>query len=165
MIAAGPTGPVSPAGVAFALGSAACWAAYILLNAHVGARTSGGGGIALATAWAALLTVPAGVVAHPAAFTDPAVLAAGVWVALLCTVLGNSLELRALRVIPTRVFGVLVSLEPAIAAVAGLLLLGERLTALQWLAVAAIVAASVGAGSGSQDQSSPPSMTRVAPLT
>jgi inner membrane transporter RhtA len=139
-----PTGTVSLAGVAFALGSAGCWGAYILLNARVGARTHGGSGLALASGWAAVITVPLGLGTHPGAFTHPAVLGIGLVVALLCTVIANSCELQALRRIPSWVFGVLVSLEPAVAALAGLVLLGEELTALQWAAVAAIVLASIG---------------------
>lgn len=145
LITGGPAGAVPMLGVAFALGSAGCWGAYILLNAHVGARTTGGGGLALASAWAAVITVPLGVSTHPHAFANVAVLGVGVVVALLCTVLANSLELHALRRIPSRLFGVLVSLEPAVAALAGLVLLGEHLTVLQWLAVSAIVIASIGA--------------------
>ena len=139
-----PAAEVSWVGLGFAAASAVCWGAYVVLTAHVGARTSGGDGLTWATTWAALLTVPVGLVVDPGALADHRVLGLGLGVALLCTVLANSLELAALRRIPTRVFGVLVSLEPAVAALAGLALLGERLTLAQWLAVGAIVAASVG---------------------
>lgn len=139
-----PEDAPSVVGIAFALASAACWGAYILLSAHVGARISGGGGITLATAWAALLTVPLGVVSDPRAFVDLPVLGVGLVVAVLCTVVANSLELHALRHIPARVFGVLVSLEPAVAALLGLMLLHEHLTPFQWLAIAATVSASIG---------------------
>lgn len=140
-----PTGTISPSGVAFALISAMCMGAYIVLSAEVGARTRGGTGLALATAWAALLTVPLGIGADPAALTHGPALAAGLGVAILSTVLANSFELHALRKIPASVFAVLVSLEPAIAALAGLALLGEHLTVWQWIAIGCIVTASIGA--------------------
>ena len=139
-----PAGEVSWSGLGFAAASAVCWGAYVVLTARVGARTSGGEGLTWATTWAAVLTVPVGLVVDPGALADQRVLGLGLGVALLCTVLANSLELAALRRIPTRVFGVLVSLEPAVAALAGLVLLGEHLAPAQWIAVGAIVAASVG---------------------
>lgn len=145
LIVYGPAADVSALGVVFALASAACWGAYILLSAAVGARTTGGTGLALATAWAALLTLPLGLAADPAAFTHGPVLAAGLGVAILSTVLANSFELVSLRKLPASVFAVLVSLEPAVAALAGLALLGEHLTAWQWLAITCIVVASIGA--------------------
>lgn len=139
-----PAGQVSWSGLGFAAASAVCWGSYVVLTARVGARTSGGEGLTWATTWAAVLTVPVGLVVDPGALADQRVLGLGLGVALLCTVLANSLELAALRRIPTRVFGVLVSLEPAVAALAGLALLGEHLALAQWVAVGAIVAASVG---------------------
>lgn len=139
-----PAGQVSWSGLGFAAASAVCWGSYVVLTARVGARTSGGEGLTWATTWAAVLTVPVGLVVDPGALADQRVLGLGLGVALLCTVLANSLELAALRRIPTRVFGVLVSLEPAVAALAGLVLLGEHLALAQWVAVGAIVAASVG---------------------
>ncbi len=140
-----PTGSVSASGVAFALISAVCMGAYILLSAEVGARTRGGTGLALATVWAAVLTVPLGIGADPAAFVHGPVLAAGLGVAILSTVLANSFELHALRKLPASIFAVLVSLEPAVAALAGLSLLGELLTVWQWLAIGCVVTASIGA--------------------
>jgi inner membrane transporter RhtA len=145
LIVYGPSADVSAVGVLFALASAACWGAYILLSAEVGARTTGGTGLALATAWAALLTLPLGLVAAPTAFTYGPVLAVGLGVAILSTVLANSFELASLRRLPASVFAVLLSLEPAVAALAGLVLLGEHLTAWQWLAIICIVVASIGA--------------------
>lgn len=135
---------VSWLGLGYAACSAVCWGAYVVLTARVGARTSGGDGLTWATTWAAVLTVPVGVAVDPHAFVVPRVLGCGVGVALLCTVIANSLELAALRRIPPRVFGVLVSLDPGVAALAGLVLLGEKLTLGQWVAVVAIAGASVG---------------------
>lgn len=134
-----------PVGVALALLAAAAWAAYILLGATVGARTTGGGGLALAVAWAALLAAPLGLVRAGAALADPRVLFGGLAVAVLSTVVANWLELEALRRIAGRTFGVMMSLEPAAAALAGLMLLGEQLDPLVWTAIACVIAASIGA--------------------
>lgn len=156
-----PVESASGAGIAFAVASAVCWGAYIVLTTYVGARTSGGQGMALATVWAALLTVPLGVVARPHAFLDPTVLACGLAIALLCTVTANSLELGALRSIPSRVFGVLVSLEPAVGALAGLVLLDEHLALPQWFAISAIVTASIGITTGTRHTTAPRSAPRA----
>ncbi len=138
-------GGLSVAGVAFALGAAACWAAYILLSAAVGGRTSGGRGLALAMVVGALVVLPFGIGEAGAELVEPTVLLIGLGVALLSSVVPYSLELEALRRIPSRTFGVLMSLGPAAAALAGLALLGERLDRVQWGAVACVVAASIGA--------------------
>lgn len=145
VIVAGPTSEVSTAGVVFALASAACWAAYILFSAVVGARTTGGSGLAWATTWAAFLTVPLALFTNPAVLTDPAVLATGTGVAILSTVIANSAELASLRRLPASVFAILVSLEPVVAALGGIIVLDEHLTAWQWSAVVCVVIASIGA--------------------
>ncbi|WP_423817301.1 EamA family transporter [Saccharopolyspora rectivirgula] len=131
-------------GVAFALTAALLWAGYILLGARLGSQTSGGSGLALAMAVGTAVAAPFGVVEAGPALLDPKVLAAGLVVALMSSVIPYSLELEALRRIPPRVFGVLMSLEPAIAALAGLVVLGEMLGLAQWLAVGCVVVASVG---------------------
>jgi inner membrane transporter RhtA len=138
-------GEISAAGVAFALGAGACWAAYILLGAKLGERTSGGSGLAVAMTVSALLIVPIGVAEAGATLLEPRVLVAGMAIAVLSSVIPYSLELEALRKIPPSVFGVLMSLEPAVAALVGLALLGEYLQPVQWLAVCCVVAASMGA--------------------
>jgi inner membrane transporter RhtA len=138
-------GAVRWTGVAFALLAAACWAAYILLGAALGARTSDGQGLAVAMAFAGLLAAPVGIAQAGATLLRPEVLVAGLGVALLSSVVPYSLELEALRRIPARVFGVLMSLEPAVAALAGLVVLGEALRPTQWLAICCVVAASAGA--------------------
>ena len=132
-------------GVGFALLAASFWAGYILVSAKLGQRTSGGSGLALGMVVAALVAVPFGAVESGPALVQPGVLAIGLVVALMSSVVPYSLELEALRRIPPRVFGVLMSLEPAVAALAGLVVLGETLGLLQWFAVACVVAASVGA--------------------
>ncbi|MGW5054507.1 EamA family transporter [Actinokineospora sp. NPDC004072] len=137
-------GDVDLIGVALAAGAGACWAGYILLSHRLGSRTTGGGGLALGMVVAAAVAVPAGVADAGGALLQPSVLIAGLAVALLSSVIPYSLELQALRKIPPRVFGVLMSLEPAVAAVTGLLVLHELLHPAQWVAICLVVAASVG---------------------
>lgn len=138
-------GHVAWLGVLFALGAAGCWASYILLSAKLGERTSGGGGLAIAMAIGGLIVAPYGITTAGTAMLHPVVLAAGFGVALLSSVVPYSVELEALRRIPPPVFGVLMSLEPAVAALCGLLVLGQALHPVQWIAVCLVVAASVGA--------------------
>ena len=138
-------GGVGLAGVAFALLAAVMWAGYILLGSKLGSRTTGGHGLALGMAVGAVVALPFGITGAGAALLRPEVLGAGVVVALMSSVIPYSLELEALRRIPPRVFGVLMSLEPAVAALAGFVVLGETLGWVQWLAVACVVVASVGA--------------------
>jgi inner membrane transporter RhtA len=138
-------GHISIAGVLFALGAAACWACYILLSAKVGEHTPGGAGLAVASAIGGLLVAPFGIVTAGTELVRPVVLAAGFGVALLSSVVPYSAELEALRRMPPRVFGVLMSLEPAVAALCGLIVLGQGLVPVQWIAVCLVVGASVGA--------------------
>lgn len=138
-------GGLDPLGLAFVLTAAACWAAYILLAQRAAGRFRGGEGLALASVVAALIPLVPGVVDGGAALLDPGILAIGVCVAVLSSVIPYSLETEALRRMPARVFGVLMSLEPAVAALAGLVVLGQRLAAVDLLAIALVVAASIGA--------------------
>jgi inner membrane transporter RhtA len=132
-------------GVVFALLAGVCWGSYILVAASLGSQSTDGQGLALAMVFAALVVIPFGAGDLGTALLDPVVLLAGLGVALLSTVVPHSLELEALRRIPPRVFGILMSLEPAVAALAGLVLLGEALRPLQWVAVCCVVLASAGA--------------------
>jgi inner membrane transporter RhtA len=132
-------------GVLFALAAAACWGGYILLSAALGRHTSDGGGLALGMCIAALVAVPVGAVEGGTSLLAPWVLLVGLGVALLSSVIPYSLELEALRRIPPKVFGVLMSVEPAVAALIGLVVLGESLGPVQWLAVLLVVTASAGA--------------------
>ena len=132
------------AGVLFALLAAAGWASYILLSAATGRRWSGFSGLALASGVAALLLAPFAVSTDGTSLVDPPVLLVGAVVGLLSSVVPYSVELVALRTMPPRVFGILMSLEPAAAALAGVVLLGELLGPVEWLAVACVVGASVG---------------------
>jgi inner membrane transporter RhtA len=138
-------GDLSLVGMVFALGAAVCWGCYILLSAALGSRTSEGKGLALGMAVAAIVAMPTGIVETGTGLLSPWVLLIGLGVALLSSVIPYSLELEALRTIPPRVFGVLMSLEPAVAALAGLVVLHESLHPLQWIALCCVVAASIGA--------------------
>jgi inner membrane transporter RhtA len=133
------------AGIAFALIAAACWAAYILLSRSTGRRFAGSSGLVIAMVVAAVVVSgPAARAAGPA-FSHPGLLAEGLAIGLLSSVVPYRFELEALRRLPARVFGILMSLEPAVAALVGLALLGETLAARQWLAVVLVVIACGGA--------------------
>jgi inner membrane transporter RhtA len=137
-------GSLDSAGVAFALLAAALWAAYILLSARTGRLFPGGSGLALAMVVGAVVIAPLGIAQAGSALTHGDLLAAGAAVALASSVIPYSLELEALRRLPARVFGVLMSLEPAVAALAGLIVLGQSLGLLEWTAIALVVVASAG---------------------
>jgi inner membrane transporter RhtA len=142
---AGGGGSIDPVGVAFALGAAACWMAYIFLSKRVGAAFPGGSGLALAMAVGALIVLPAGLLQADSALTQPNLLAGALVVALASSVVPYSLELEALRRLPEAVFGVLMSLDPAVAALAGFVVLGQGLGPGQVLAIAMVIVASAGA--------------------
>ncbi|MFF7801962.1 EamA family transporter [Streptomyces olivaceus] len=136
---------LDPAGAAFALAAGAMWAAYIVFSARTGRRFPQADGLALAMGVGALLFLPLGIVESGAELIDPVTLGLGAGVALLSSVLPYTLELLALRRLPAPTFAVLMSLEPAIAAGAGFLILDQALTAAQSAAIALVVAASIGA--------------------
>ncbi|MFF5694878.1 EamA family transporter [Streptomyces albidoflavus] len=138
-------GGLDLAGVAFALGAGACWAAYILFSAGTGRRFPQADGLALALVVAAVLVLPFGVADAGSALLDPVTLALGAGVALLSSVLPYTLELVALRRLPASTFAVMMSLEPAIASLAGFLILSQALTAVQAVAIALVIGASFGA--------------------
>ncbi|MCK5909175.1 MAG: DMT family transporter [Caulobacter sp.] len=135
--------PLDPVGVGFACAAAVMWALYIILGKRT-AHLHAGHSVALGMTTAALIVAPIGVVSAGAALFDPKIAALGLVVAVLSSAIPYSLEMIALRGIPKRSFGVLLSLEPAVGALAGLAILHERLVLTQWLAIAAIVAASAG---------------------
>lgn len=150
-------GAVTLAGVLFALVAGACWAAYILLSARTGARWPGLEGLAVASAVGAVMLTPFAVVVGGRDLVDPRLLLLGSLVGLLSSVVPYSVELIALRTIKPAVFSILMSLEPAAAALAAALVLHEFLTPLQLAAMACVVAASIGAtrSSGSAAISEP----------
>jgi inner membrane transporter RhtA len=144
LLLAGPAGSLDALGVALALVAGGFWGAYILLSARVGGSFSGGQGLALAMAVAtALMIVPGVAVAGESLLSWHAV-AIGAAVALLSSVIPYSFELEALRTIPVGVFGVLMSLEPAVAALAGLIAIDQGLNAAEVAGIALVVAASAG---------------------
>jgi inner membrane transporter RhtA len=136
---------LDPLGLGLALLAGGLWAAYILIAARVGRAAPGIGGLAMAMAIGAVVLLPVGVLGAGSALLDPRLLLAGAGVALLSSVIPYTLELTALRRIPTATFGVLMSLEPAIASLAGLLLLHEGLTARTAVALLLVTIASIGA--------------------
>jgi len=149
-LAEGGGGDLDLLGVALALGAGVLWAAYILLSARVGRAFPGGGGLALALAVGTVVVVPAGVVQGGGELLVPGLLAAGAAVAVLSSAIPYSLELEALRRLPPAVFGVLMSLEPAVAALAGLVVLGQGLGAREVAGILLVVAASAGAALGAR---------------
>ncbi|GAA5163353.1 EamA family transporter [Ornithinimicrobium tianjinense] len=130
-------------GIGLAGAAGACWAAYIVLSRRTGARFGGLDGIALCMAIGAALSIPAGVVTAGADLLSPDALLRGLGIALLSSAIPYSLELLALRNLSAGTFGVLLSLEPAAAALAGLLVLGQVLSPVQLLGMVLVVTASV----------------------
>jgi inner membrane transporter RhtA len=146
---------LDPLGVAYALGAGLCWALYIVFGQKAGAD-HGAQTVALGAAIAAVVAVPWGVMESGMALLAPALLPAGIGVALLSMALPYSLEMVALTRLPVRTFGMLMSLEPAIGALCGFAFLHEQLGLLQWLAIIAVVIASAGATLGARAPSAAP---------
>lgn len=132
-------------GVGFALAAGSLWGVYILVNARVGRAFSGGTGLALAMVVASLATLPFGIAQAGGHLLAPHTLAIGAAVGLLSSAIPYTLEVEALRRIAPPVFGVLMSLEPAVATLAGFLVLGQGMTARALAGIALVVMASVGA--------------------
>lgn len=141
---------LDPLGVVLALGAGFFWGAYIVLGKRVGAASAGGSGLALAMLVSAVLTAPFGIPDGGADLLAPSVLAVGLAVGVLSAAIPFSLELEAMRRLPSSVFGVMMSIEPAVAAVVGLIFLGQVIEPLQMVAVLLVVAASAGALSSSR---------------
>jgi inner membrane transporter RhtA len=136
--------PLDPAGVAFALASAVCWAGYILLTKRVGARWAGLEGLSVSLAVAALVVLPAGIASAGGELLSLDLIVIGIGLALLI-LLPYTFELNALRRLPAALFGVIMSLEPAIAALLGFLILDQALQATGIVAIALVTIASAGA--------------------
>ncbi len=136
---------LDPVGIGFALLAGACWAAYILLSVRTGRRWAGLDGLAMASVVASVLLAPLAIPAGGSDLLDPKILLLGAAVGLLSSVIPYAADLTALRTMKPSVFSILMSLEPAAAALAGMLLLQEFLSPLQWTAVVAVTVASVGA--------------------
>ncbi|MDT4977154.1 MAG: inner rane transporter RhtA [Pseudonocardiales bacterium] len=135
---------IDPVGIALALLAGACWAGYILLSKRVGASFAALDGLAIALAVGTLLVLPVGIAQGGTALLHPGVLAGGLAVALLSSLIPYSLEIVALRRLKASTFGLLMSLEPAFAALAGVIVLSQHLTGILLIALVMVVTASVG---------------------
>ena len=145
LVPVGQTGSgIDLTGASYALGAGVCWALYILYGQKAGAE-NGIQTAALGVMIAALFVAPIGIAHAGSALLTPAILPIALGVAILSTALPYSLEMVALTRMPARTFGTLMSIEPAFGALSGLLFLGEVLSVTQWLAIGAIITASVGA--------------------
>ncbi|KIU54317.1 MULTISPECIES: threonine/homoserine exporter RhtA [Pseudomonas] len=155
LIPIGQTGAaIDLVGAGYALGAGVCWALYILYGQKAGAE-HGIQTAALGVMVAALFVAPIGIVHAGSALLNPALLPVAIGVAILSTALPYSLEMVALTRLPARTFGTLMSIEPAFGALSGLLFLNEVLSMAQWLAIAAIITASVGATLSMRRESPP----------
>ena len=148
LLTQGGGGHLDLTGVVYAGVAAACWAAYIVLSSATGRRFPGSSGLAIAMVVAAVLVTPPAVVAGGRAMFRPAVLATGAAIGVLSSVIPYRLELEALRRMPTRLFGVWMSAEPAAAALIGLVMLGQHLSIIQWAAICCVMVACAGAAQG-----------------
>src|SRR3954453_9936475 len=146
LLLAAPSGSgLNASGVILAMVAGLWWAAYILLSARTGRVFPGGDGLALAMVVAGVLVLPVGIIDGGSGLLRPEILAAGLGVAVLSSLIPYSLELEALRRLPPHIFGVLMSLEPAAAAIAGLIVLDQVLKANEWAGLALVIVASAGA--------------------
>jgi inner membrane transporter RhtA len=143
-------------GVLFALTAAAAWACYILLAAATGRRFGGSSGLVIAMAIASVVIAPVAVISAGRALLKPAVLLAGLAIGLLSSVIPYRFELETLRRVPPRVFGIWMSLEPAVAALVGVVLLSQALSATQWIAIGCVIVASAGAAFGASRSATAP---------
>ena len=136
-------GHLDPTGVLFAFGAGVGWALYIVFGQRAG-NAHGGQAVSIGLGVAALVAIPFGVAHAGRMLLSPAILASGLFVGILSSAIPYSLEMVALKRLPRRTFGVLLSMEPAMGALAGLVLLHEQLDAKQWIAVGFTIVASVG---------------------
>jgi inner membrane transporter RhtA len=136
---------LDPAGVVLALTAGFFWGSYILIGKRMGEAFSGGKGLAVAMAVSAILTAPFGITEGGTGLLEPEVLLVGLAVGVLSSALPFTLELEAMRRLPSSVFGVMMSLEPAVAATVGLVLLDQGIVPLEVFAILLVVAASAGA--------------------
>ena len=138
-------------GALYALGAGVCWAAYIMFGQKAG-NEHGVQGAALGVVIAAIFIAPIGIAHAGSALLDPALIPVALGVAILSTALPYTLEMFALTRMPVRTFGTLMSMEPAVGALTGLLFLHESLSLTQWLAIGAIIVASAGATLTTRDE-------------
>jgi inner membrane transporter RhtA len=145
LLSDGGGGGIDPLGAVLALAAGAGWGLYIVQAARLGQSYPGLGGLALAMAIATVLVAPFGIVQGGTELVTPSNLAVGLAVGLLSSAIPYALEFEALRRLPNAVFGVLMSLEPAVAALIGFLALSQNLALLEVVAIGLVVAASAGA--------------------
>src|SRR5215472_13633889 len=145
LLTQGGHGHLNLAGVLWAGLAATCWAAYIVLSQATGRRCPGSAGLAIAMVVSAVIIPPPAVIAGGDAMFRPAVLATGAAIGILSSVIPYRLELESLRRMPMRLFGVWMSLGPAVAALIGLVLLGQHLNVVEWLAICCVMVACAGA--------------------
>jgi inner membrane transporter RhtA len=145
LLTQGGHGRLNLAGIGFAGLAAVSWAAYIVLSSATGRRFPGSTGLAIAMVVSGIVVTPPALIAGGSAMFRPAVLVTGAAIGILSSVIPYRLELESLRRMPMRLFGVWMSAEPAVAALIGLVMLGQHLTALEWLAVCCVMAACAGA--------------------
>jgi inner membrane transporter RhtA len=134
---------IDPLGAALAIAAGACWAIYIVSGQRAGSG-HGPATVAMGSVIASVIFVPIGLAFAESGLWSLSVLPLAIAIAILCSALPYSLEMVALTRLPARLFGTLMSIEPAMAAISGMLFLGELLTPVQWLALLAIVVASAG---------------------
>ncbi|NED99129.1 EamA family transporter [Phytoactinopolyspora halotolerans] len=145
LLTRGDTDDLDAAGVGFALVAAAGWAAYILLSVETGRRFEGSSGLAVASVVGTVVMAPIGIGSGGEQLLEPDLVLIAVVIGLLSSVVPYTLELEALRRMPPKVFGILMSVEPVAAALVGLVLLHEVLHPREWIAIGCVVAACVGA--------------------
>jgi inner membrane transporter RhtA len=145
LLGQGSFGHLDPLGVVFAAGAGATWAGYILLSARTGQHFPRFDGLAIAMSVGALVALPFGITVTGAALFEPQILLLGAAVALLSSTLPYAFELLALRRLPAATFSILMSLAPAIATLAGLVILHQRFTVVGAIAIGLVIAASIGA--------------------
>nr|WP_144826996.1 DMT family transporter [Cupriavidus gilardii] len=138
-----PADGLDPVGIAYALGAGVGWALYIIFGQRAG-NAHGGQATSLGLLMAALVVFPFGVAHAGTSMFTPSLLVAGLAVGILSSAIPYSLEMVALKRLPRRTFGILLSMEPAMGALAGLVMLHERLSATQWIAIGCIIVASIG---------------------
>lgn len=159
----GETTALDPIGVALALAAGALWVGYILLSARTGRSFPGLNGLAIAAGVAAIATVPLAAVAVGPALLDPVILLIGLGVAALSSAIPYALEFVALRRLRPATFAIILASAPAIAAVAGLVLLAQQLTLPQWAGIACVVVAGVGAVRAARGGNGPEAQPTIAP--
>ncbi|WMD19802.1 EamA family transporter [Achromobacter seleniivolatilans] len=154
-----PTGQsihdLDPVGIGYAMAAAVCWALYIIFGKMAG-NVHGGQATSLGLVAATLVVLPVGAAHAGMALLDPKLILAGIAVGILSSALPYSLEMVALRRLPQKTFGVLLSMEPAMGALAGVVVLNEHLTQTQWLAICGIIVASAGCAATAQRRNKAP---------